>query len=134
VGRGTCRGSTGSSNWSESSANWRRWRCCGRPTSVGSPSVRDEARLGLETDKLVNVLSGVEKPPFPFDRLNGMPLDGWTGREPDRRWTRLLETVEALIVRADGVQVGEIVEAQKRRDRDFRFRQTGSRTGAGGLP
>ena len=93
------------------------------PASVGSPSVRDEARLGLETDKLVNVLSGVEKPPFPFDRLNGMPLDGWTAREPDRRWTRLLETIEALIVRANGAKVGEIIEAQKRRDREFRLRQ-----------
>jgi len=58
------------------------------PKSVASKNVRDEARLGLRTDKLVNVLAGVSEPPFPFDRVNGLPLDGWTGREPHRGWGR----------------------------------------------
>jgi hypothetical protein len=78
------------------------------PNSLASKNVRDEARLGLRTDKLVNVLAGASEPPFPFDRVNGLPLDGWTGREPHRGWGRVVQTIEALIVRAGSVQPGEI--------------------------
>ncbi len=49
------------------------------PDSVASKNVKDEARLSQHTDKLFNVLAGVKQPPFPFDRVNGLPLDGWTG-------------------------------------------------------
>src|SRR5580700_5669503 len=40
------------------------------PQSADSNPVRDEARLALETEKLINVLVGVPKPPFPYDRIN----------------------------------------------------------------
>jgi uncharacterized membrane protein YhaH (DUF805 family) len=75
--------------------------------SIASKNVRDEARLGLDREKLVNALVGQAKPPFPYDRVNGMPLDAWTGREPHSGWTRLVETIEAKIV-AGGGRAGEI--------------------------
>ncbi len=88
--------------------------------SVNSNHVRDEARLGLETEKLVNVLDGVSKPPFPYDRINGLPLAGWTGREPHRGWTRLVETVEEMVVGAGYARPGDITVALAMREQETR--------------
>ena len=66
--------------------------------SIRSQSTRDEARLGLRRERLVNVLVGVTSPPFPFDRFNGLSVDGWDGREPHPGWSRLIQTIEALTV------------------------------------
>ena len=93
------------------------------PHSLNSNPVRDEARLGLETDKLVNVLSGIPKPPFPYDRINGLPVDGWTGREPHRGWSRLVETVEELVVQKGGARPGDITIAQAMREQEIRTKQ-----------
>jgi hypothetical protein len=79
--------------------------------SVKSVHVRDEARLALQTDKLVNVMAGVTSPPFPFDRINGFHLDDWTGREPHRGWTRVVAAVEELEVQKGGAKPGEITVA-----------------------
>ena len=95
------------------------------PNSTNSKNVRDEARLGLSADKLVNVLAGAPQPPFPFDRVNGLPLDGWTGREPHRGWARLVQTIEALVVRAGDARPGDITGAMVRRDEDVRAKQQG---------
>jgi hypothetical protein len=91
--------------------------------SAASKNVKDEARLGLSTDKLVNVLVGAAQPPFPFDRVNGLPLDGWNGREPHKGWTRLVQTVEAMLVRAGGAQAGDITGALARREKELRQKQ-----------
>jgi hypothetical protein len=93
------------------------------PQSTGSKNVKDEARLGLRSEKLVNVLVGAPEPPFPFDRVNGLPLDGWTGREPHHGWTRVVQTIEPLIVRAGGAAAGEITGALARRDHALRQAQ-----------
>jgi hypothetical protein len=93
------------------------------PSSANSKHVRDEARLALDTDKLVNVLDGVTKPPFPFDRINAMPVDGWTGRESHRGWTRLVATVEEKLIEAGGVTTGQITGALARLDRDLHLKQ-----------
>lgn len=91
--------------------------------SANSKHVRDEARLGLETDKLINVMAGVPKPPFPYDRINGLPLDGWDGREPHRGWTRLVATVEEMLVASGSVEAGEITGALAKREADLRQRR-----------
>src|SRR5580658_9782629 len=70
--------------------------------SRNSKFVRAEAALALSSDKLVNVLVGVPQPPFPFNGINGLPLDGWTGREPHSGWTRLIKTIEDRLVQAGG--------------------------------
>lgn len=93
------------------------------PQSIGSKNVKDEARLGLRSEKLVNVLVGAPEPPFPFDRVNGLPLDGWTGREPHHGWTRVVQTIEPLIVNAGGAAPGEITGALTRRDHALRLAQ-----------
>lgn len=91
--------------------------------SVGSQSVRDEARLGLRHENLVNLLAGVARPPFPFDRVNGVPIDGWDGREPHPGWSRLIRTLEALAVAAGSVQPGQITAVQARRESERRAQQ-----------
>jgi outer membrane protein OmpA-like peptidoglycan-associated protein len=90
------------------------------PLSADSKNVRDEARLGQHTEKLVNALVGVASPPFPFDRINGLPLDGWTGREPHGGWTRLVATVEDHLVQAGAAKPGELRAALSRREADVR--------------
>jgi hypothetical protein len=84
--------------------------------SQKSVHVRDEARLALQTDKLVNVMHGVSSPPFPFDRINGFHLDDWSGRDPHRGWTRVVAAVEELVVQKGGAKPGEITVAQAMRE------------------
>lgn len=81
------------------------------PQSIERKSVWDEARLALDTDKLLNVLDGVSRPPFPFDRINGISLQGWTGREPHADWRKLVGAVEAAVVRVGGARPGAITGA-----------------------
>ena len=45
------------------------------PSSRDSPNVRDEARLALGREKLINVIVGLPQPPFPFDRVT-LPAEG----------------------------------------------------------
>jgi adenylate cyclase len=65
--------------------------------SSASEQVRDEARLGLSTGKLVNVLAGVSAPPFPYDRINGLPLGDWDGDSGHPAWQRLTTTIAGLL-------------------------------------
>ena len=90
------------------------------PISSASKNVRDEARLGQHTEKLVNALFGVTAPPFPFDRTNGLPLDGWTEREPHRGWTRLVQTIEDRLVAAGAAKPGQLMSAQGERETAIR--------------
>ncbi|HEY3800484.1 MAG TPA: toll/interleukin-1 receptor domain-containing protein [Caulobacteraceae bacterium] len=94
------------------------------PLSLNSKNVRDEARLGQSTEKLVNVLAGVPAPPFPFDRTNGLPLDGWTGREPHGGWARLVATVQDRLVAKGVIKDGDLTQALAGRDRTLRDRRT----------
>ncbi|HEY3889172.1 MAG TPA: TIR domain-containing protein, partial [Caulobacteraceae bacterium] len=93
------------------------------PSSSTSDHVKDEARLGLESNKLINVIVGLPKPPFPYDRVNGLPLDGWTEREPNRGWTRLIETIEEKVVEKGGATPGELTGALARREESLRLKQ-----------
>ncbi len=95
------------------------------PNSQASKNVRDEARLGLRTEKLVNVLAGSPEPPFPFDRVNGLPLDGWTVHEPHRGWARVVQTIETLMVKAGAARPGEIMAVLAERDQALRLASRG---------
>jgi hypothetical protein len=86
--------------------------------SSSSKSVRDEARLALAADKLVNALAGLKQPPFPFDRVNGLPLDGWVPGQPHRGWERLVQTLEAHVVAAGGVAPGQFTGALARQEEE----------------
>jgi tetratricopeptide (TPR) repeat protein len=86
------------------------------PNSIASRHVKDEARLAREKDKLVNVVAGVPQPPFPYDSVNGLPLDGWTGREAHGGWSRAVRTIEDMLVRAGSARAGEVTGALARRD------------------
>jgi hypothetical protein len=89
------------------------------PTSKNSKFVRAEAALALSADKLINVLIGLPQPPFPFNGINGLPLDGWTGREPHNGWKRLVETVEEHLVQVGGAQPGALTGALALRQQDI---------------
>jgi hypothetical protein len=93
------------------------------PHSVSSKYVRDEARLGLHSEKLVNALAGVASPPFPFDRVNGLPLDGWDGHEPHHGWSRLIQTIDALAVQAGSATPSELTAALSRSEQEVRLKQ-----------
>lgn len=84
------------------------------PNSVGSDNVKDEARLGLESNKLINVIVGLPKPPYPYDRVNGLPLDGWIEHEPNSAWTRLVQSIEDKVVAKGGATKGEFTGALAR--------------------
>ncbi len=93
------------------------------PLSTASKNVRDEARLGQNTEKLVNVMVGVREPPFPFDRVNGLPLDGWTGRQSHSGWSRLVKTIEERLVANSAAQPGELSRAFRRREQRIEQRR-----------
>jgi hypothetical protein len=90
--------------------------------SQNSKNVRDEARLADKKDKLINALIGLVEPPHPFDRNNGLPIDGWDGREPHRGWTRLVQTVENFIVKTGAASPGEIMAALTHLEQDWQGR------------
>jgi TPR repeat protein len=93
------------------------------PSSVASKNVKDEARLAQHKEKLVNVLAGVKSPPFPFDRVNGLPLDGWNGIDPHGGWSRLVRTIEGLAVLAGATQPGAMTEALTLSERQLRAKR-----------
>jgi hypothetical protein len=86
------------------------------PNSSESDNVKDEARLGLDNSKLINIIVGQAKPPYPYDRVNGLPLDGWKEHEPNNAWTRLVQSIEEKVVAAGGAAKGEYTAALARRE------------------
>jgi hypothetical protein len=88
--------------------------------SRNSKFVRAEAALAMSSDKLVNVLVGIEQPPFPFNGINGLPLDGWTGREPHNGWTRLVKTIENQLVQAGAAAPGSLTAALSKHEQAVR--------------
>src|SRR5580698_5012838 len=94
------------------------------PASTNSEYVRDEARLALSRHKLVNAMSGVRAPPFPFDRINGLPIDDWNGRDSHGGWSRLVATLEEHLVTADLAKPGELTGALARREQTMQGAQS----------
>ena len=92
------------------------------PNSVNSDNVKDEARLGLENSKLINITLGLPKPPYPYDRVNGLPLDDWKEHEANSAWTRLVQSIEEKVVTAGGAAKGEFTGALKRREEALKQR------------
>ncbi len=90
------------------------------PSSCNSAYVKDEARLALSHDKLVNVLCGILQPPFPFDRVNGLPIDDWDGVRPHARWRLVVETIEAHLVVQGAVEPGDLTAALDEREASVR--------------
>jgi TPR repeat protein len=86
------------------------------PASINSEYVRDEARLALSRHKLVNALHGVPSPPFPYDRINGLPIDDWNGVDSHGGWSRLVATLEEFLVKSGVVKDGELTAGLARRE------------------
>jgi hypothetical protein len=93
------------------------------PHSIESKNVRDEARLGQHEEKLVNAMIGVSAPPFPFERNNGLPLDGWTGREKHNGWARLVKTIDDMFAQTGAGSPGELTARLASRERTIAEKQ-----------
>jgi TIR domain/Sel1 repeat len=93
------------------------------PASSGSKNVMAEARLGDRKEKLVNVICGVPSPPAPFDAINGLPLDGWTGAVSHHGWERVVRTVEDFLVKSGDAKPGDLIGALRERQTAIRERQ-----------
>lgn len=72
--------------------------------SAKSDSVWDEARLALDERKLINLLYGVEKPPHPFDRINGLPMNDWVDGKDHDQWERLIDAIDKRLVATEAVE------------------------------
>jgi TIR domain/Sel1 repeat len=93
------------------------------PNSFASRHVKDEARLARESDKLINVVVDLPQPPFPFDAVNALPLDGWTGREPHGGWSRTVKTIETLLVAAGAAAPGALSGALTKHEAEISRRR-----------
>lgn len=93
------------------------------PNSEKSQSVEDEARLAKETGKLVNLLSNLSKPPWPFDAVNGLPLSDWDGTTPHRGWRRAVETIDDCLAKMAGHPPGAIIAAFEDQQTDLANRR-----------
>lgn len=80
------------------------------PASLKSDSVRDEARLALDKRKLINLLHGVDKPRFPYDRINGLSLQEWEAGKPHAGWQRLIESIGQRLAASGTMAAGQLVE------------------------
>jgi len=82
------------------------------PSSLGSYPLRDEARLAMSQRKLINVVSGVEQAPFPYDRLKPASLEEWTGSPSHPGWVELVARVDEHLASggasAPGVVTGRL--------------------------
>jgi hypothetical protein len=70
--------------------------------STQSQWVREEARLGRESGKLVPVLLDGAAPPFGFGEVQAASLADWTGAADHPDWKRFLAGVEAMVRKGGG--------------------------------
>jgi TIR domain len=93
------------------------------PSAAVSDSVRDEARLGLKSKKLVNLLSGLAEPPYPFDRVNGIPLDDWEGVVPSGNWRRFVASLDDKLAAHGSIAGGALKARLAAQEDEFRKRE-----------
>jgi len=94
------------------------------PNSVNSDVVWDEAGFGQKHKRLVGLLHGVDEPPFVFGSIEGISLDGWTGRAPHSGWCRLLETLDAHQAAEGTAAPGALIAAFEADSVDAQARET----------
>jgi len=94
------------------------------PNSVNSDVVWDEAGFGQKHKRLVGLLHGVDEPPFVFGSVEGISLDGWTGRAPHSGWCRLIETLDAHQAAEGTAAPGALIAAFEADSVDAQARET----------
>ncbi|MGF7146515.1 hypothetical protein FHS96_000124 [Sphingomonas zeicaulis] len=76
------------------------------PASINSDLVWDDAGAAQKRGVLINLLWGAEEPPFMFDTVPSIALDGWQGGGVAHAgWHRLGAALEALGVAAPGALI-----------------------------
>lgn len=86
-------------------------------------AVRNEARLADDLDKLINLLVGVAKPLHPFDRITGVPIDGWAGPGSHALWTRVVKSIEDRMVASGAMKPGELMARQAAEYAEYQRRE-----------
>lgn len=66
-------------------------------TSTKSQSVREEARIGRDSGKLIPVMLDPTPAPFGFGEVQGADLSGWRGDPNHPEWLRVQRAVEAAL-------------------------------------
>jgi len=94
------------------------------PNSVNSDVVWDEAGFGQKHRRLVGLLHGVDEPPFVFGSVEGIGLDGWTGRAPHAGWCRLIETLDAYQAAEGKAAPGTLIATFEADSVDAQARET----------
>ena len=64
------------------------------PDSVNSQWVTSEARIAVESDKLIPLQLNDARLPLGFSRIQTLPIDSWDGDLDDPRFRRILEMLE----------------------------------------
>ena len=81
------------------------------PASINSDLVWDDAGAAQKRGVLVNLLWGVEEPPFMFGTVPGIALDGWQGGSVAHAgWHGLGAALEALGVAAPGALTAQMTQ------------------------
>lgn len=93
-------------------------------TSAKSDSVDDEARLARRSSKLVNLLHGLDEPPFPYERINGLPIHDWDAGKPHAGWRRVIETIEPHLIKVGSHKKGELVQQLFKQQKETQQKQT----------
>jgi uncharacterized membrane protein YhaH (DUF805 family) len=65
--------------------------------STGSQWVREEARMGRDSGKLIPVMLDASPAPFGFGEVQGADLSTWRGEPNHPQWQRVLRAVEAAL-------------------------------------
>jgi adenylate cyclase len=65
--------------------------------AIGSQWVRAEAEAGRARGALIQCTLDGELPPLPFNQIQCAELEGWDGRKDVPGWTKLAESVAALV-------------------------------------
>ncbi len=93
------------------------------PNSWTSKSVRDEARLADDQDKLVNLMIGVTKPLHPFDRIIGIDLEGWQGTGSNAICARVVVAIDRQLTKVGAIDKGTLIARQNEQFEDFKSRE-----------
>jgi TolB-like protein len=67
--------------------------------AVKSQWVRSEANQARERNKIVQVLLDRALPPMPFDQIQYVQLEGWSGDQDTADWRRVIQSISELVGR-----------------------------------
>lgn len=87
------------------------------PDSVNSQWVTSEARLAMESDKLIPLQLSDVRLPLGFSRIQTLPIDSWEGDLADPRFKRILEMLQSRGISGPGRDISRSFERSRKAER-----------------